>query len=75
MRNTAKYRATERLYGHPSLSGRIQESFALQRLPPRTAEGEALREVFGPKPGYLLLSVDYSALELRVGASILAGRV
>ena len=64
MRNTAKYRATEH----------IQGSFALQRLPLRTAEGEALREAFRPKPGYLLLSVDYSALELRVGAAALAGR-
>jgi DNA polymerase-1 len=42
----------------------------LQNIPIRTELGRELRKVFVPEPGNLLVSVDYSQVELRVLAHI-----
>lgn len=69
---------------HPE-TGRVHTSFALahtstgrfsssdpnlQNIPIRTEEGRKIREAFVPKEGHVLLSADYSQVELRLAASI-----
>lgn len=44
----------------------------LQNIPARTSEGRAIRKAFVADPGYTLVAIDYSQIELRI-AAILSG--
>ena len=69
---------------HP-LTGRLHTSYSqatavtgrlasaepnLQNIPVRTAEGRRIREAFIAPPGHLLVSADYSQIELRIMAHL-----
>jgi DNA polymerase-1 len=66
-------------------TGRVHTSFALaatstgrlastdpnlQNIPIRTEEGRKIRRAFVAEPGHILLSVDYSQIELRLAAEM-----
>ena len=66
-------------------SGRVHTSYALavaatgrfssnnpnlQNIPIRTEEGRRIRRAFVAEPGHLLLSADYSQIELRLAADV-----
>ena len=52
-------------------TGRLASSDPnLQNIPVRTQDGKEIRQVFVAKPGYKILSADYSQIELRLMAQV-----
>lgn len=56
-----------------AVTGRMaSQNPGLQNIPVRTEESKSIRRAFVASPGYTLVSIDYSQIELRV-AAILSG--
>ena len=66
---------TGRVHTHFSqataITGRLASSDPnLQNIPIRTAEGRRIRAAFVPQPGWVMISADYSQVELRIMAHL-----
>lgn len=54
-----------------AVTGRLASSDPnLQNIPVRTTEGRRIREAFVPSPGNVIVSADYSQIELRIMAHL-----
>ena len=58
-------------YSIDTAAGRLSSKNPnLQNIPVRTEEGRHIRQAFVAKPGYELLAIDYSQIELRIAAHL-----
>ncbi|MFD1710691.1 DNA polymerase I [Ottowia sp. GY511] len=67
--------ATSRVHTHyaqaVAVTGRLSSNDPnLQNIPVRTAEGRRIREAFVAAPGHVIVSADYSQIELRIMAHL-----
>ncbi|MCD9464776.1 DNA polymerase I [Photobacterium phosphoreum] len=71
MVNAATGRVHTSYHQSGTVTGRLSSSEPnLQNIPVRNSEGRRIRQAFVAKPGYKILAVDYSQIELRIMAHL-----
>ena len=71
MVNAATGRVHTSYHQSGTVTGRLSSSEPnLQNIPVRNQEGRRIRQAFVAKPGYKILAVDYSQIELRIMAHL-----